>query len=149
MFAKFMMGAAAVLAAALFAYLGHGLIEAFGTARYEAGLAEGRLQQMPLILAANASAAKAGLQARDRIIAAEAVHRDETARLATLAEQSENEVKTYEASNAGAAGCLDAGRVRAIQAMRATFFHPPASTEANARDFRAMSDGATQGADGR
>jgi hypothetical protein len=42
MWTKLMLSAAAVLAAALLAFLGDRLINAYGTARYQAGLAEGR-----------------------------------------------------------------------------------------------------------
>jgi len=128
MFAKIMSGAAAILAAALFAYLGHALIEGYGAARYKAGLADGRLQQVPQILAADAAAAQSGLEARDRIIAAESAHAAEATRLAQLTQRSEDEVESYETSNAGNAACLDAGRVRAIEASRAALFPAPAPT---------------------
>jgi hypothetical protein len=122
MFAKLMICAAAMLAAALFAYLGHIVIDAYGAARYHAGLADGRLEQMPGILSANAAAAKAELAARERIIAAETAHAGETTRLAALIQRSQDEVKAYETSAAGAAGCLDADRVRAIEAVRTALF---------------------------
>ena len=130
MYAKLMMGAVAVLAAALFAYLGHSVIAAYGAARYQAGLADGRLQQVPQILSANAIAAKAALDDRDRIIAAEAAHAFEAARLAALIQQSQDEVKAYEASGAGAGDCLNAERVRAVESARSALFPPAASTEA-------------------
>jgi len=129
MWAKLMLGAAAVLAAALFAFLGDRLIAAYGNGRYAAGLADGQVRQLPAILAANAQAARAGLDARDRIIAAEQVHADETARLAAMVERSDEEVKAYEAGAAGRAGCLDAERVRAIEATRAALF-PATGTQA-------------------
>jgi hypothetical protein len=121
-FAKLMIGAVAVLAAALFAYLEQAMIAAYGTARYQAGLAEGRLQQLPQILSANQAAAKAGLDARDHIIAAETAHAGEAARLAALVERSQDEVRAYEASDAGRASCIGAERVRAIGASRAALF---------------------------
>jgi hypothetical protein len=130
MYAKLVVGAVAVLAAALFAYLGHSVITAYGAARYQAGLAEGRLQQVPQILSANAIAAKAALEARDRIIAAETAHASEAARLAALIQQSQDEVKTYEANSAGVRDCLDAERVRAVEAARRALFPTAASTEA-------------------
>jgi len=130
MYAKLMMGAVAVLAAALFAYLGHSMIAAYGAARYQAGLADGRLQQVPQILSANALAAKSGLAARDRIIAAETANAGEAARLAALIQQSQDEVKAYEASSAGTGDCLDAERVRAVEAARSALFPAPASAEA-------------------
>jgi hypothetical protein len=130
MYAKLMMGAVAVLAAALFAYLGHSIIAAYGVARYQAGLADGRLQQVPQILSANALAAKSGLDARDRIIAAETAHASEAARLAALIQQSQDEVKAYETSSAGAGDCLDAERVRAVEAARGALFPARASSEA-------------------
>jgi len=133
MWAKLMLGAAAVLAAALFAFLGDRLIAAYGNGRYPAGLADGQVRQLPAILAANAQAARAGLDARDRIIAAEQVHADETARLAAMVERSDEEVKAYEAGAAGRAGCLDAERVRAIEAGRAALFSA-AGPEAAAGD---------------
>jgi len=129
MWAKLTLGAAAVLAAALFAFLGDRLIAAYGNARYAAGLADGQVRQLPAILAANAHAARASLDARDRIIAAEQIHADETARLAAMVERSDEEVNAYEASAAGRAGCLDAERVRAIEATRAALF-PAAGTQA-------------------
>jgi len=122
MYAKLMMGAAAVLAAALFAYLGHVLIAGYGTARYRQGLAEARAERLPQILSANQAATKAALDARDRLIAAEAARADQVARLTALIRRSDEEVGAYETSDAGRAGCLDAGRVRAIEANRAALF---------------------------
>ena len=130
MYAKLMMSAVAVLAAALFAYLGHSVIAAYGAARYQAGLADGQLRQVPLILSANAVAAKAALDNRDRIIAAETAHASEAARLAALIQQSQDEVRTYEASSAGAGDCLDAERVRAVEAARSALFPTATSSEA-------------------
>jgi len=144
MYAKLMMSAVAMLAAALFAYLGHSVITAYGAASYRAGLAEGRLQQVPQILSANAAAAKAALDTRDRIIAAETVHANETARLATLIQQSQDEVKAYEASGAGVGDCLDAERVRAVEAARRALFPTAASTEAaNGEPGSVSADAAT------
>jgi len=117
-----MLSAAAVLAAALFAFLGDRMIQAYGAARYQAGLADGRVQQLPAILTANAAAAQAGLDARDRLIAAEHNHATQAVRLAALIQQSEDEGRAYEASDAGRADCLDAERVRAIEVTRAALF---------------------------
>jgi hypothetical protein len=125
MWTKLMLSAAAGLAAALFAFLGNRLISAYGDARYQAGLAEGRVRQLPAILAANAAAVQAGLDTRDRLLVAEHVHAAETARLTALIQQSEDEGKAYEASDAGRTDCLGPDRVRAIEAGRATLF--PAS----------------------
>jgi hypothetical protein len=130
MWTKLILSAAAVLAAALFAFLGDRLINAYGAARYQAGLAEGQLQPLPAILTANASAARAGLDARDRLIAAEHNHATEAVRLAALIRQSEDEGKAYEASNAGGADCLDAERVHSIEATRAALF-PAAPAQAS------------------
>jgi hypothetical protein len=134
MWAKMMVSAVAVLAAALFAFLGDRMINAYGAARYEAGLAQGQARQLPGILAANAAASRAGLDARDRLIAAEHNHANEIARLAALLQQSENEGKAYDASDAGRAACLDVERVRAIEASRLALFAAAASatTEASA-----------------
>lgn len=133
MWAKLILGAAAVLAAALFAFLGDRLIMAYGDARYVAGLADGQVRQLPAILTANAQAARAGLDARDRLIAAEQSHANETARLVALIQQSDDEVKAYDASADGRGGCLDAKRVRAIEAARAALF-PNAGPEAAGAD---------------
>ena len=134
-----MLSAAAVLAAALFAFLGDRLISAYGDARFQAGLAGGQVKQLPAILAANAAATKAGLDARDRLIAAEHDHAAETARLAAVIQQSEHEGKAYEASDAGRADCLDAERVRAIEASRAALFPATATSAAGDDEPRPMS----------
>ncbi len=134
-----MLSAAAVLAVALFAFLGDRLISAYGDARFQAGLAGGQVKQLPAILAANAAATKAGLDARDRLIAAEHDHAAETARLAAVIQQSEHEGKAYEASDAGRADCLDAERVRAIEASRAALFPATATSAAGDDEPRPMS----------
>jgi hypothetical protein len=122
MWSKIMTGAAALLAAALFASLGNRLIGAHGEARYQAGLAKGQVQQLPAILAAHAAATKEALDARDRIITADAAQAKEMARLTALIRRSDDEVNAYEATDAGHADCLGAGRVRAIEAARAALF---------------------------
>ena len=134
MWAKMMVSAAALVAAALFAFLSDRMINAYGTARYEAGLAEGRVEALPGVLTANAAVTQAGLDARDRLIAAEHNHANEAARLAALIQQSEDEGKAYEASDSGRAVCLDIERVHAIEANRRALFPSTASatTEANA-----------------
>ena len=76
----------------------------------------------------------AALEARDRVIAAEAARADQAARLATLIRRSDEEVTRYETSNAGRAGCLDAGRVRAIEAHRAALFPELSPTETSRRE---------------
>jgi len=136
MYAKLMMGAAAVLAAALFAYLGQVLIRSYGAARYSQGLAEGREAQWPQILSANAAAAKAALVARDRIIAAETERGREAARAATLIRRSDEEVRAYETSDAGHVPCLDAGRVHAIDTFRAALFSATPVTDARDGESR-------------
>ena len=134
MYAKLMMGAAAVLAAALFAYLGHVLIRSYGSARYFQGLAEGREAQWPQILSANAAAAKAALDARDRIIAAETKRTSQAARAAALIRRSDEEVSAYEKSDAGHTPCLDAGRMHAIAAFRAALFSAAPAAEAHGNE---------------
>lgn len=128
MLAKLMMCAAAVLAAALFAYLGDRLIQAFGEARYQSGLAEGQLKQVPGVLAANAAAAAAGLDARDRVIAADAARNAELARIIPQILSANDKVRSYAASSAGRAACLGPDRVRGIEAGRAALFPPIAFT---------------------
>lgn len=126
MFAKLMMGAAAVLAAALFAYLGDRLITAYGEARYERGLADGQIKQIPNILAANAEAAQAGLEARDRVIAADGARDTTLARLIPQILSAQEKVTAYAASPAGRTACLGPDRVRGIEADRIALF-PAAS----------------------
>jgi len=128
MFAKLTIGAAAVLAAALFAYLGNRLISAFGEARYQAGLADGQIKQMPGILAANAAAAQAAFDARDRVIAANDARDAELGRLIPRILSAEDKVRAYAASAAGRAACLGPDRVRDIEADRAALF-PAAGSE--------------------
>ena len=128
MWSKLIVGAAAILAAALFAFLGVRLINAYGNARYQAGFAEARTQQVPAILAANEAAARATLDARDRLIAAERNHGAETARLVALIQHSDDEVNAYEASATSRADCLDAERVRAIEVTRGGLFPGGATT---------------------
>ena len=132
MFTKLMTSAVAILAAALFAYLGRTTILAYGAARYQAGLADARLQQVPQILSANEAAAKAATDARNRMIAAETSRAGEAARLAMLIERSQEEVKAYETKDAGLAGCLGAERVRAIETARAALFPAASPTPAGA-----------------
>ena len=101
MFAKLMMGAAAVMAAALFAYLGDRLINAYGEARYQSGLADGQLKQVPVVLAANQKAAQAGLDARDRVIAADGARDATLGRLIPQILSAKDKVTAYAASAAG------------------------------------------------
>ncbi len=122
MFAKLMMGAAAVLAAALFAYLGNRMINAYGEARYQSGLADGQLKEVPGILAANARAAQAGLDARDRVIAADGARDAELGRLLPQILSAQDKVTAYAASAAGRAACLGPDRVRGIEADRSALF---------------------------
>jgi len=128
MFAKLMMGAAAVLAAALFAYLGDRLINAYGEARYQSGLADAQIKQMPGILAANEKAAQAGLDARDRVIAADGARDTTLARLIPQILSAQDKVTAYAASAAGRTDCLGPDRVRGIEADRAALF-PAASPD--------------------
>ena len=129
MFAKTIIGAAAILAAALFAYLGDRLISAYGEARYQSGLADGHLKQMPGVLAANEKAAQAGLDARDRVIAADGARDGTLARLIPQILSAQDKVNAYAASAAGRAACLGPDRVRGIEADRTALF--PAADPAN------------------
>ena len=128
MFAKLTMCAAAVLAAALFAYLGDRLINAYGAARYQSGLADGQLKQMPGILAANQQAARAGFDARDRVIAADHMRDATLNRLIPQILSAQDKVTTYAASAAGRADCLGPERVRGIEADRLGLFPAAASS---------------------
>jgi len=130
MFAKVMISAAAILAAALFAYLGNRLINAYGEARYESGLADGQLKQMPGILAANRRATQAGLDARDRVIAADGAHDAAVSRLIPQILSAQEKVTAYAASAAGRAICLGPDRVRGIEADRLALFPATAPTSA-------------------
>ena len=127
MFAKLMMGTAAVLAAALFAYLGDRLIHAYGEARYQGGLADGQLKQMPGILAANRQATQAGLDARDRVIAADGTRDATLSRLIPQILSAQDKVTAYAASAAGRTVCLGPDRVRGIESDRFTLFPATAS----------------------
>ena len=122
MFAKLMISAAAVLAAALFAYLGNRLIDAYGDARYQSGLAAGQLKQVPDILAANRQAAQAGLNARDQVIAADGARDATLGRLIPQIISAQEKVTAYAASAAGRADCLGADRVRGVEADRRALF---------------------------
>ena len=137
MFAKLMMCAAAILAAALFAYLGDRLITAYGEARYQSGLADGQLKQLPDVLAANGKAAQAGLDARDRVIAADGARDATLARLIPQILSAQDKVTAYAASAAGRAACLGPDRVRGIETDRAVLF--PASAPDPAGDRAAGS----------
>lgn len=130
MFAKLMMGAAAVLAAALLAYLGDRTINAYGEARYRSGLSDGQLQQVPNILAANARATQAGLDARDRVIAADGARDSELGRLLPQILSAQDKVTAYAASAAGRAACLGPDRVWNIEADRSALFPPAAADSA-------------------
>ena len=149
MWTKLILSAAAVLAAALFVFLGDRTIQAYGAARYQAGLAAGQLQQLPAILTANAAATQAGLDTRDRLIAAEHNYATEAARLAALIQQSEDEGKVYEASDAGRADCLDAERMRAIEATRATLFPATAAQASDNGQSGPVPTNATRQTSGR
>jgi len=130
MFAKLMIAAAAVLAAALFAYLGDRTIQAYGEARYQSGLADGQLKQMPVILAANEKVTQTALDARDRIIAADGTRDAELGRLLPEILSAQDKVTTYAASTAGRADCLGPDRVRGIEADRLALFPAPTPSEA-------------------
>jgi len=125
MFARIGIGAAILLAAALLAHLGHTLIQAYGDARYQSGLADGRLKQLPDILAANAEAARAGLAARDRVITADGLRDTAVDRMIPQILSAQEKVAHYAASVAGRAACLAADRVRGIEDDRVSLF--PAS----------------------
>ena len=130
MFAKLTTCAAALLAAALFAYLGNRLITAYGEARYQSGRADGQLMQMPGILAANQRAAQAGLDARDRVIAADGARDTTLSRLIPQILSAQDKVTAYAASAAGRADCLGPDRVRGIETDRLSLFPPAASDPA-------------------
>lgn len=149
MFAKLMTSAVAILAAALLAYLGRATIAAYGAARYQAGFADARLRQVPQILSANAAAAKAATDARDRIIAAETARAEGAARLSALIERSQDEVKAYETSDAGRADCLGAERVRAIEAGRAALFPAAAPAPASSGESGSLPADAARDGGGR
>jgi hypothetical protein len=106
------------------------------------------LQPLPAILTANASAAKAGLDARNRLIAAAHNHATEAVRLAALIQQSEDEGKAYEASDTGRADCLDAERVHTIEATRAALFPATAAQAAGSGQSGSVPADATQQASG-
>ena len=133
MFAKLMIAAAAVLAAALFAYLGDRTIQAYGEARYQSGLADGQLKQVPGILAANVRAAQAGLDARDRVIAADGARDAELGRLLPQVLSAQDKVTAYAATIAGRAACLGPGRVRDIETDRLALFPAAAPDPAYGR----------------
>ncbi len=126
MWGKVLASAAVVLAFGLAAFLGQHMIRAFGDARYAAGQADGRVAQLPAILAANAAVTKAALDARDGLIAADAGHVATIARLLPLILSSNDEVTAYAATDAGRAACLDADRVHGIKTSRVALF--PAAT---------------------
>jgi len=138
MFGRLMISAAAVLAAALFAYLGNRLISAYGEARYQSGLAEGQLKQVPGILVANEKATRAGLDARDRIIAADGTRDAELGRLLPEILSAQDKVATYAASTAGRADCLGPDRVRGIEADRLALFPAAAPSQAGTGAARSM-----------
>ena len=148
MFAKVMISAAAILAAALFAYLGNRLINAYGEARYESGLADGQLKQMPGILAANRRATQAGLDARDRVIAADGAHDAAVSRLIPQILSAQEKVTAYAASAAGRAICLGPDRVRGIEADRLALFPATAHTSAGHGSAGSMPTDAAFASDG-
>jgi hypothetical protein len=148
MFAKLMMGAAAVLAAALFAYLGDRLITAYGEARYQSGLAEGQLKQLPGVLAADAKAAQAGLDARDRVIAADGARDATLARLIPQILSAQDKVTAYAESAAGRVTCLGPERVRGIEDDRAVLFPATGPNAARDRAAGSMPTDAAPGAGG-
>lgn len=127
MFAKLIMGAAAIMAAALFAYFGDRLITAYGVAHYQSGLSDGQLRQVPEILAANIRAARAGLEARDRVIAADGVRDGELQRLIPQMLSAHKKVIAYAATAAGRTACLGADRVWGIERDRSSLFPASAS----------------------
>ena len=133
-----MVGAAAVLAAALFAYLGDRLINAYGEARYQSGLADGQLKQIPAILTANARVAQAGLDARDRVIASDSAHDAALGRLIPQILSAQDKVTSYAATGAGRAACLGPERVRDIEADRAVLFPAAAADPAGGEPTRSV-----------
>lgn len=148
MWTKLILSAAAVLAAALLAFLGDRTIHAYGLARYQAGLAQGQIRQIPAILSVTAAAAQAGLDVRDRLRAAEHDHATEAVRLAALIQQSKDEGKAYEAGDAGRADCLDAERVHAVEATRVALFPAPAAQASGSDQSGPVSADTTREASG-
>lgn len=138
MFAKLIVGAAAIMAAALFAYLGDRLIAAYGAARYQSGLSDGQLRQVPEILAANMQAMRAGLEARDRVIAANRARDGELQRLIPQMLSAHEKVIAYAATAAGRTDCLGADRVWGIEQDRSSLFPASASDLAGSYAARPM-----------
>jgi len=133
MWSKIIVSAVALLAAALFAYLGQRTIAAYGTARQAQGAAEGKLTQLPAVLEANAQAARTAIEARDRVIAANGARDAEIDRLLPLILSARDKVTAYAETDRGRATCLGPERVRDIAADRTALFHP-ATADATGSD---------------
>ena len=131
MWGKIVLSAAGLLAFALAAFLGRGLILAYGDARRAAGQAEAESAQLPAMLAASAAATRASLAARDNIIVANQRSAEEWARLLPLILAANDKVNSYAQTEPGRAPCLSPHRVRGIEADRAALFSSPPGSAAD------------------
>lgn len=122
MWLKAIFGGAVALAFGLAAFLGVKLIDHYGDARYRAGVAEGQLQQVPAVLAANAQVTQMALQARDQVIAADGVRDTEVDRVLGLFTSFKERNAVYAQTDAGRASCLGADRMRGIAALGTSLF---------------------------
>lgn len=149
MWGKVISGAAIVLAFALAAFLGDKLLTHYGEARYQAGLADGQLKQVPAVLAANERVAKSGLDARDQVIAADGIRDAELGRLLPIIVSWKEREAVYAQSAAGRADCLGPERVLGIEDHRAALFPPPTADQAGGRAAGSVPSDAVAKASGR
>lgn len=147
MWSKLTLSAVAILATALFAFLGDRMIAAYGAARYQAGVADGRMRQLPAILDSRDAGERTAIEARDRIIAADARAGRELARIIAQGRQSDKDFHAYQTSEDGRADCLGAERVRALAAARDALF--PDVGSATGDDARPVPPDRPAGAGGR
>jgi hypothetical protein len=111
-------------------FLGWRVVVAYGDARYSAGKADAKLEQMPAIIAANEAAAKQAIAGITDELTAERTHSATVERLAGLIATQEEKVDAYAQTDAGRAACLAPDRVRDIEADRAALFPPAAPATA-------------------
>ncbi|WP_442679738.1 hypothetical protein ACSBM8_00600 [Sphingomonas sp. ASY06-1R] len=137
---KILAALVGLLSLACAAFIMVKIVTLYGAARYAAGRAEAEAAQLPRIVAAHDAAARAGLTARDRIIAADASRMAEMARILPHILTAYDKVNAYASTVAGGAPCLAAERVRGIESDRAALF--PDLSETDIGDPRSMPPGA-------
>lgn len=120
---RWALGAGAVALALLACWM---LIRAYGSARYDAGAAAERARWESARATAERAVADARVAAERRVTEAQAAYADRITSIEPIIVRSTDTVTRYAQTPAGSAPCLDAERVRGIDADAAALGLYPA-----------------------